>query len=106
MKKNDFIVYAVSGADRETCRIAVHKVLGIEENHVIGSDSRWDASNQGEKDGEFYTMSQEEDVVRGSLIIKNLKMNKVSAIAREIGKQPILAFGNSSGDTSMGVYSS
>jgi len=31
-------------------------------------------------------------------------MNKVQAIAKEIGKQPVLAFGNSSGDTSMLNY--
>ena len=31
-------------------------------------------------------------------------MNKVSAIAKEIGKQPILAFGNSGGDASMLNY--
>lgn len=104
LKKNNFTVYVVSGADRETCRTAVHKALGIEENHVIGSDSRWDASRQGEKNGQSYTMSTDEDVVRGSLVIKNLSMNKVSAIVREIGKQPVLAFGNSGGDTSMGVY--
>ena len=31
-------------------------------------------------------------------------MNKVSVIAEEIGKQPVLAFGNSGGDTSMLNY--
>ena len=43
-------------------------------------------------------------MVRGKFVIKNLQMNKVQAIAREIGKQPVLAFGNSSGDTSMLNY--
>lgn len=31
-------------------------------------------------------------------------MNKVSSIVREIGMQPVLAFGNSSGDYSMFCY--
>ena len=31
-------------------------------------------------------------------------MNKVSAIVREIGRQPVLAFGNSSGDSAMLNY--
>lgn len=31
-------------------------------------------------------------------------MNKVSLIARQIGRQPVLAFGNSGGDTSMLNY--
>ena len=38
------------------------------------------------------------------LWIKNLKMNKVFQIAQEIGKQPVLSFGNSSGDISMHEY--
>ena len=35
---------------------------------------------------------------------KNEKMNKVSHIAEEIGRQPVLSFGNSSGDQSMHMY--
>ena len=31
-------------------------------------------------------------------------MNKVSLLARELGKKPVLSFGNSTGDTSMAVY--
>ncbi len=58
-----------------------------------------------DKDGLNYQLAQGEDVLRGdSLLIKNLKMNKVVAITKEIGKQPVLAFGNSSGDTSMLNY--
>ncbi|MBQ4226246.1 MAG: hypothetical protein II664_08035, partial [Oscillospiraceae bacterium] len=33
-----------------------------------------------------------------------LKMNKVSVIAQEIGEQPVLSFGNSTGDSSMANY--
>ena len=36
--------------------------------------------------------------------IKNLKTNKVIGIIREIGKQPLLAFGNSGGDKDMANY--
>ena len=46
----------------------------------------------------------DDSLVRGSFVIKNLKMNKVSAIVREIGRQPVLAFGNSSGDSAMLNY--
>ena len=38
------------------------------------------------------------------LIIKNLKANKVFQIAQEIGKVPVLSFGNSSGDQAMHNY--
>ena len=40
----------------------------------------------------------------GHNIVKNLQMNKVSIIAREIGVQPVLAFGNSMTDASMVNY--
>ncbi len=40
----------------------------------------------------------------GDFIVKNLKMNKVTVIAQEIGVQPVLSFGNSTGDASMAQY--
>ena len=43
-------------------------------------------------------------MIQGGFVIKNLKMNKVSAIVREIGRKPVLAFGNSSGDSAMLNY--
>lgn len=105
LQGNDFTVYVVSGADRQTTRVTVGKELGIAPNNVIASDSSIVASNQNGENGEFYTFTSDDVVQRGGdLIIKNLKMNKVSAINREIGVQPVLAFGNSSGDESMLLY--
>ena len=105
LQDNDFEVYVVSGADRYTTRAAVTKELGIPANHVIGSDTDIEGSKQGDEDGEFYTWQAGEDVIRtGDLLKKNLKTNKVTAINREIGIQPVLAFGNSSGDESMALY--
>ena len=43
-------------------------------------------------------------VVGGDYDDKNLKTNKVISIEREIGKHPVLAFGNSGGDMAMGNY--
>jgi hypothetical protein len=40
----------------------------------------------------------------GQFLRKNLKTNKVIGIIREIGKQPILSFGNSGGDKDMANY--
>ena len=40
----------------------------------------------------------------GSLFIKNQKTNKATAIQRESGRVPVLAFGNSTGDFSMATY--
>ena len=104
LQANDFTVYIVSGSDRPTCRILACDLLKIGKNNVIGSDPKIISVNQKEDDGGNYVYKKDDYLIRGHLIEKNLKMNKVSYIAKEIGKQPVLAFGNSSGDTSMLNY--
>ena len=105
LQNNDFTTYVVSGSDRFLCRALVCDVLNIPENQIIGMDVRLEGSAQEGKDGLSYQFQKDDDLVRtDELLIKNLKMNKVTAIAKEIGKQPVLSFGNSSGDISMHVY--
>ena len=104
LQANDFTVYVVSGSDRPTVRILACDLLKIRPNNVIGSDPKIISAYQKENDGGNYVYEKKDYLVRGNLIEKNLKMNKVSSIAEEIGKQPVLAFGNSSGDTSMLNY--
>ncbi len=104
LKANDFTYYVVSGSDRFICRSLVES-LGIERNRVIGMDVVLKSSKQGEEDGVKYTMKSDEYIIRtDELIIKNLKTNKVKQIAQEIGKVPVLSFGNSSGDSAMHNY--
>ena len=104
LKANGFTFYVVSGSDRFICRALVEPI-GIPSNRVIGMDVKLMSSSQGEEAGVNYTMGREEDIVRtDELIIKNLKTNKVLQISQEIGKVPVLSFGNSSGDCSMHNY--
>ena len=104
LKDNGFTYYVVSGSDRFICR-ALTESIGIEPNRVIGMDVRLTASNQGLEAGVDFTMGKNEDLKRTSeLIIKNLKTNKVLQISQEIGKVPVLSFGNSSGDCAMHNY--
>ena len=104
LKDNGFTYYVVSGSDRFICRALVEP-LGIEPNRVIGMDVWLKANGQGEEVGVNYTMGREEYLVRtDSLIIKNLKTNKVLQITQEIGKVPVLSFGNSGGDSAMHNY--
>lgn len=104
LNDNHFTNYVVSGSDRFICRSLVESI-GIEPNRVIGMDVVLKSTNQGDNDGVNYTMSAEENLVRTEeLIIKNLKTNKVKQIAQEIGKVPVLSFGNSSGDSAMHNY--
>jgi hypothetical protein len=104
LKDNGFTFYVVSGSDRFICR-ALTESIGIEPNRVIGMDVKLTASNQGLEAGVNFTMGKNEDLKRTSeLIIKNLKTNKVLQISQEIGKVPVLSFGNSSGDCAMHNY--
>ena len=101
LEANGFTYYVVSGSDRFICRSLVEP-LGIKPNRVIGMDVKLRSSSQGTEEGVNYTMGKEEDLVRtDELIIKNLKTNKVLQITQEIGKVPVLSFGNSGGDCSM-----
>ena len=104
LQANDFTVYVVTGSDRPAMRVMGADLLKIPYGHIIGTNPQILASNQGETSADNYVYSHDDYLIRGELTQKNLKMNKVVAIEHEIGKQPVLAFGNSSGDTSMLNY--
>ena len=104
LQSNQFQVYVVSGSERQMARVMVSDPLHIPESRIIGTDMEIRATHQGGIKGENYDYRKDDFLVRGESAVRNVKMNKVSAIAREIGKQPVLAFGNSSGDTSMLNY--
>lgn len=103
LRANGFKVFLVSGADRQYTRI-MSEVLPVDGDNIIGTDYSRVSDKQAGKNGMEYVFSTEDKVVRGEFEVKNINMNKVSAIAREIGRQPVLAFGNSSGDFSMYNY--
>ncbi len=105
LQENDFKCFVCSGSDRFICRTLIEGMLDIPYENIIGMDVALEATNQGETDGLDYLYTDMDDVVRtDQLLIKNLKMNKVLQIAQEIGRQPVLSFGNSSGDCSMHNY--
>ena len=79
---NGFEIWVISGTERTTTRaILANSPIRdyVEPEHVIGTDS-------------------------GGFIQKNLNGNKSIYVEREIGKRPVLAFGNSGSDTSMMNY--
>ena len=102
LQDNDFIVYVVSGSDRFLCRTLLEGMLDVPYENIIGMDVAVEASGQGDTDGLDYVFQADDEIIRTDrLLIKNLKMNKVAQIVRDIGKQPVISFGNSSGDVSM-----
>ena len=101
----DFKVYVVSGSDRYLCRTFIEGVMDIPYEQIIGMDVDVEATHEEGADGLKYVYTKEDNIVRTDrLLIKNLKMNKVKAIVKEIGRQPVLSFGNSGGDVSMHNY--
>ena len=106
LEDNDFTVYIVSGTDRFIVRgILYNSALDLPNRQIIGSDESVVAPDQGDTDGlEYVYDDNDELVLGGDFLIKNLKMNKVTVINQEIGQQPVLSFGNSTGDGSMAEY--
>ena len=105
LQANGFKVYIVSGTDRLITRGLAEGMINIPLAQMIGSDESLVATGQGDTDGLSYTFTHDDELITGGdFLIKNLKMNKVTAIEREIGLQPVLCFGNSSGDAAMANY--
>lgn len=105
IQKNDFQVYITSGTDRYQVRAKVKGHIDIPESNIIGSDYEIVAKHEGSVIGNEYTYVNDDDFrFNGTFLRKNLKTNKVIGIIREIGKHPILSFGNSGGDRDMANY--
>lgn len=104
LQDHDFEVYIVSGSSRESVR-AICVPLGIAPDHIIGTDIALVATGQGDQDGASYTFVPADKLLTGTNMYDEcLKTNKVIRIATEIGRRPILSFGNSSGDYAMLNY--
>ena len=105
LRDNGFKCYVVSGSDRFIVRTFMEGAFDIPAENIIGSDTALAARNQGDTDGIEYVFTGDDELVRTDrLLVKDLKTNKVVQIAQEIGRQPVLSFGNSSGDVSMNNY--
>jgi len=105
LQANDFTVYVVTATERNIVREVVRGTLDIPPSHVIGTEYGYTATNQADAADADYTFQPTDAVVfDGNYFGENAKTSKVDAIVREIGQQPVLAFGNSSGDVAMEVY--
>ena len=105
LQEHGFTVFISSGSERTLVRTLIEGVIDIPPHQVIGSTFSLAATGQGDAAGRSYTYGPEDGIVlAGDLVTKNLKANKVFSIIDEIGKAPVLVFGNSSGDFSMAQY--
>ena len=107
LAEKDFLVYICSGTERLFLRAQIMEALDewIPPYRVIGSTFSLTATGQEDTEPRDYTYAPDDEVLlEGNMIFKNLKMNKVVSIVNEIGMPPILVFGNSSGDFAMAQY--
>jgi phosphoserine phosphatase len=105
--ENDYTIYIVSATYRDAVRVMTEGVLDeyIPYDRVIGTDLKYVASGDTDENSMFYELTPEDDlVIAGELFLKNQKTNKAAMIQQEIGRMPVLAFGNSTGDFSMATY--
>ena len=107
--ENDFTIYVISGTERTTTRAIIDNSPVSEyvsPEHVIGTE--FEVKVKGYEDVasnmDFKYQDGDELVFTGGFIQKNLNANKSIWIEREIGRRPVLAFGNSGSDTSMMNY--
>lgn len=105
LQARGFLVYVCSGTERFALRPVVEAGLALPPRQVIGTDYALGAAAQAGRDGLAFTYGTNDVLAMGGkLVVKNLQMNKVIALAREIGTRPVLAFGNSFSDASMLNY--
>lgn len=104
-----FTIYVVSGTERTTTRAIIDNSPiseYVSSEHVIGTE--FEVKIKGNEDVasnmDYKYEDGDELVFTGGFIQKNLNANKAIWIEREIGKRPVLAFGNSGSDTSMMNY--
>lgn len=105
LQANDFKIFIVSLCEREMLREKLAGAVPIPSENIIGSDFayRWKSQNTHQQQ-EYLPALHDELVIDDHFVDSYLDIVKATKIQREIGKQPVLAFGNSSGDLSMFSY--
>ena len=111
LQLNNFIVYVVSATDRFLIREYLKFHCKIPEQNVIATDaelmpkSEEENFNRTGKIYEYLNFNKDDYLIRnGNLIKKNVQLSKVRMVAREIGKKPVLSFGNSNSDVPLQNY--
>ena len=106
LTNNDFQVYINTGCGVSTTHELVDGVIPIRFDRVIGTDIVYTSTGIGKENASdhFFDRNKEKIVISGKPFNPNLKTMKIFSIINQIGKKPVLAFGNSSGDSGMLEY--
>lgn len=105
LNENGFSVYVCSGTERMTCRAILDGSVNIKPENVIGCDVGLAPEGYEGSIKDSFQYEYGDKLVRTKeLVGKCWQGSKAYRIATEIGKQPVMVFGNSKGDTSMAIY--
>ena len=106
LANNDFQVYIDSACGVATTHELVDGVLPVRFDRIVGTDFGFTSTKMGKDtpQSHFYDRHTEKIVISGKLLTDNSKVHKIFAILNQIGKKPVLAFGNSGGDSGMLEY--
>ena len=103
LTNNGFAVYIDSACGVDTTRELIGGVIPIQYDRILGSDFNFTSTNMGKDTphDHFYDRHKEKIVISGKPLLDNAKTIKIFSIMNQIGKKPVLAFGNSTGDSGM-----
>ena len=106
LTNNGFNVYIDSACSFYTTRELVDGVIPIQSDRILGTDFGLTSTKMGKDNPKdhFFDRRKEKIVISGKLLNDNAKTVKIFSIVNQIGKQPVLAFGNSMGDSGMLEY--
>ncbi len=106
LTNNDFQVYIDSACGVDTTRELIKDVIPVRYDRILASDFNYTSTGMGNAapGNHFYDRHKEKIVISGKPINNNGKTVKIFSILNQIGKKPVLAFGNSGGDSGMLEY--
>ncbi|MBR2215697.1 MAG: haloacid dehalogenase-like hydrolase [Selenomonadaceae bacterium] len=103
---NGFAVFIDSACGVDTTRVLVDGVIPVKPERIAGTDFTYTSTGMGKDKANthFYDRHKEKIVISGKPLVENGKTAKIYSILNQIGKKPVLAFGNSMGDSGMLEY--
>ena len=106
LSNNGFAVYINSACGIDTTRELVGNIIPIRSDRIIASDFVYTTTNMGKDEAKshFFDRHNEKIIISGNTLIENGQTVKAFSILNHIGKKPVLAFGNSMGDSGMFEY--
>ena len=106
LTNNGFAVYIDTACGTDTTRELIGNIIPIPQDRIIASDFVYTTTQMGKDkpSSHFFDRRNEKVVISGEPVDENGSTVKIFSILNYIGKKPVLAFGNSMGDSGMFEY--